>query len=217
VGAVQPAVGVVEQVDRAERHVERVGGQRAAEGGHHLVLVAEPPPGGGDGAEQLLAALGEHLPGDLGAHGVHPGDLTGVVEGGGVRDREVGLLAVPGALEQQRQPRQPGGLAGGHRVLHGALEGRPALGQGDPDVLADGGVLGADERGVAVVVELHVLRAPGEHHGEARGEHRADREAQAGRPRGHRSDRGGRPVQLRHQPAALTAAGEEGGVVRARR
>ncbi|PWW22492.1 hypothetical protein JD79_01646 [Geodermatophilus normandii] len=206
---VQPGV-LAGEVDGGEGHVERGGGERAAHLGGEVALVLAAPGRGGDLVQQPLPSLGHHLPGDLGAHRVHPGDLAVVAEGGGVGDGEVGLLAVAGALEQQEQLRDPRGLAGGHRVLDRLLQRRPALRQRDPQVVADGaGVLGADELGVGVVVELRVLRSPGQDHGEARGQDGAHGVAQAGRPVLHRPDRRRRPVEGRHQAPVLAAAGED--------
>ena len=91
----------------------------------------------------------------------------------------------------------------------GGPQGVPALGEGEPDVLADCRVLGADQRGVRVVVELPVLRAPGQHHREAGDQHGADGVAQARGPRADRPEGGGGPVVGRHQPSRLAPVGEE--------
>ena len=197
------------QVDRGEGQVEGVAGQCAAHRGHGRVLVAELAADHRQVVEQPLPALAEDLPGHLGAHRVHAGDLAVVPEGRCVRDGEVGLLAVPRPLEEQQQAGQPRRLEGGHRVLDGRAERVPALGQGVADVLADRRVLGADEGRVGVVVELRELRAPGEHHRELGDEHRADGVAQAGRPVRDRPHGRARPVVRRHQPTGLTARCEQ--------
>jgi hypothetical protein len=167
--------------------------------------------------QQPLAAGADDLPGDLVADGVHAGDLAVVPEGRRVRDREVGLLAIPVPLQQQLQRGEPRRLERGHRVRDRRAQGVPGRRQRLPDVVADRGVLRTDHRRVSVVVELGESRAPGQHHGKARDQHRADRVAQAGRPRLHRPDRCARPVERGHQPSGLTAGGEQLAPVGSRR
>ncbi len=93
----------------------------------------------------------------------------------------------------------------------------PARVRGLPEPLR---MLAAEERDVAIVVELDELRPPEDDGGEAEGEHGRGRRAETLRPRLDGSERGGGPVVRAAARAQLAGAGEQllcGDTVRARR
>ena len=160
--------------------------------------------------QRFEAALADHAPGRFGNSGENAADFAGFVEDGAVGEGEVRLLLEAGPVHEEQQVLGPGGPLGAQDfVVEGADDGpdfapalRTALAQ-RPRVLI------AEDRAVAVVVELDGVRAPPEEHGKGRAQADIECGAQALGPALDGAKGCRRPIHRLHERAEFTAAGEQ--------
>ena len=212
-GESRPFATGLQQIEEGEGEILAILGELAADGGDRL-LGARPGELGPEFAQELEAALAQDPLGLLGDDAEHPAHGTGIVGHGAVGEGVVGFLGVAAAFQEEEEALVIGGDTGRHDGLDAGTDILPDLGPDQVRRRAQRpGLLDAQGRPVGVVAEEGQLRAPGEPHGIARGEHDANDDAQALRPGLGRTQRCGRPVIGAHELAHLAAAREE---VRAR-
>ena len=200
-----------EQVNARERQVGTIGRDHAAGNRARLRGRLGLPRFGRQRLRGLQATFADHPCRRFGHRHQHSADTPAFFANRAVGEDEVALLREPVTVQRQHEiddVRRP--------ALHDALEHRsddvPDLGKR----LARAGphrhrVLGGTEnRAIAVVIELRVLAAPRDVHGEARLEQDAEGGAQTLRPRVDGTHSGLRPVDGAHQGAHLSTPGEDG-------
>ncbi|ACG78003.1 conserved hypothetical protein [Phenylobacterium zucineum HLK1] len=156
------------------------------------------------------AVLGQHPAGGLDAGAEHAPHRAGLVGQGTVGEGEEGRLGIAVALHQEGQVLLPDALAVERRADQGLQVG-PDLG---PDLLEPqaegGGVPGAQDRRVGVVVDEGELGAPGDEHRLLGVQHHRRGGPQGLGPGGGVAERRARPVvgahERAHRPAALEEA-----------
>jgi hypothetical protein len=173
--------------ERAPTHLDV--GIRLADGIAHVTNRAHTP-------------LAEDTIGRFDTRTEQPVDRAEVVVARAVREREVRLLEVPGALHEQRKV---GGVArnpGFDHVMCERPHHVPDLAPYVVEALAERERMLVAENGpVRVVVEHAELGAHGQKHRVLRREHEADNRDEAARPTAERPERRAAPVVRVDQPA----------------
>ena len=195
----------------ARRQVSTIGREHAAGNLARLRGRLGLPRLGRQRLRGFQATFADHPCGRFGHGHQHAADPPAFLANRAVGEDEVAFLREPVPVERQHEiddVRRP--------ALHDALEHRP---DDVPDLgkrLARAGAHrhrmfgGTENRTIAVVIELRVLAAPRDVHGEARLKQNAEGGAQALRPCVDRTDGGRRPVDGAHQGAHLATAGKDG-------
>jgi hypothetical protein len=190
---------VVEQVGQRERQVAEVPGQLRRSDAEDQLLGRQHARVGPEVAQCRQPPLADHPLGVFADHAQHADHVARVVSQRTVGEGVVALLGVAGPLHEQQQC----GVPGGHSRREYPLDPRtdvvpdlrPYFACGAPErpwVLA-----GQRVTPVGVIAEEGEFRPPGHPHREPRRQQDADGRQQALRPLRRRSERRGRPVDLR--------------------
>jgi hypothetical protein len=182
-GGHEPGGGAAVLLQVQEREGDDIGLEAVSGGATGRVHPGRAGGGGGELPQEVPAPGAEDLLAGLGDDGEDAADAPGLDADRAVRPGEIALLEEPMAVEREQAVDGDGGLAGGAHVGEHRAEDLLDLGPHVERRLTEGrGMLGAEERGVGVVVEERVLVAPPDREREARGEDDAHRGAQRLRP-----------------------------------
>jgi hypothetical protein len=157
------------------------------------------------------AALGLNAVRRLDDGAIHAGDAAVAVVQRRIREREPRLLAKAVTLHRERQVFEVRGFVG-QRAVDDGHEVGPDLG---PDLLERraerGRMLGAEDRGVGVVVQEAQVRSPGDEHRERGADGHRHGGGQFGRPGFRRTERRRVPVVLLQETPDVAVSAESGG------
>ncbi len=201
-------------VQQHERHVQR---QRVAVRRHQrgqLLHGARLDDAFGQRAQARRAPAVQHLAGGFGDRVEHAAHLARLGADRRERERHERFLEVAVAVEEHAlvvDVRAFASVGADHHRADHRQRGGPADLERLPHRL---GMLGAADRAVGIVVDLHVVRPPRDQDREGRRQAQADGRAQALRPARHGAERRGRPVHRADQLSHLAAAGQPARVVR---
>ena len=199
---------VVEPVEKRKRQVECGPGQHPRATAQGLVERVRLQAAGVELAQRARASLVEHLARGLGDGVEQTGHRALFVMDRAEGEGEEGLLQVTQPVEEHALVFEKGRLAR-QRAAKGLADDRERRGPAFGEVLPHRArMFAAADRPVTVVVELGVLRAPGQRDRKVGVQHQAHGGAQAGGPTLDRAQRRGRPILGAHAAAHLAAAGE---------